>query len=273
MNIRGTSLTAAAFVAAAAATIGFAAPAAGQSGDLSAGSSNLSSGSGDLSSGSGSACFNRDVTPAFQWGWRTPDPDTSFPPVFVEGPESVSGNRTGRGSIDMTTSAARTVVDYFQPGNATPLATVAGAEFGLSYKYAANGQFGPTYQLRMRGMTPTGGTDDFTTLYWAPENNGGFTPNTWTQASNLATGNWISTRAIADQPLGTARTLAAISQSNPGGYVLDYGVLFGSSAGNITQGAWVDTLGFGCAQWNFEPGLFAGSSGSAGSSGIGSSGS
>jgi hypothetical protein len=267
MNIRGTSLTAAAFVAVAAAAVGFVAPAAGQS----SGSGGLSSGSGDLSSGSGSSCFRRDVTPLLTWGWNTPDPEDAATPEFVVGPDSVEGNESGRGSLDVSTTSTEPVVDFFHPGNDTPLSEVVG--FDLSYSFASGGEFGPTYQLRLFGMNRVDEqADGFTTLLWTPEANGGFTPNTWTQRSNLATGLWRSTAAIAGQPGGELRTLAAILGDNPGGYVIEYGTLFGSSAGNITLPGYVDTFNFGCAQWDFEPGLFSGSAGSSGS-GSGSSGS
>ncbi|MCX5046109.1 hypothetical protein OG921_23340 [Aldersonia sp. NBC_00410] len=245
------------------------APAAGQVG---------SSGSGE--GGVGGICVQAEVTPQLTWNWSTPDPADAATPGFVVGPE-LSGGLSGRGSLDMTTATPdREVVDYFHPADNTPLARVAEAQFPLSYKFAGDGSFGPTYQLRLFGMNRLDNqADGFTTLLWAPEKNGGFAANTWTEKTGLSTGNWISTAAINGQPDQTvSRSLAAILADNPSGYVIEYGVLFGSSDGGIIQPAWVDTLEFGCNGWNFEPGLpplpplSGGSVGSVGSAGSGLSG-
>lgn len=204
-------------------------------------------------------CGDRAVNPSNQQGWAALD---GTAPEFVDGPAGA----TDDGSIELTVTDNSQKVDYYQFG-LTSLADATGLGFRVNTTAGASA----SYQFKVIGANRTDGSPlGFTSLVWDRIPSG---PTAgWVDATALENGQWWSTQSIAGATGGQANpvSLAQIKAANPGARIFAYGVNVGTGAGGSTS--YVDSLQFGCINWEFAPDPTPGSSGSSGSLGsLGSS--
>jgi len=229
---RGFRSSAAVVAATSAAFVAFSAPASAQPG------------SADPASllPPGFPCIHTNVYPIFpaEWGWG---PIDGAPPRYAAAP-----GPSGFGYLDLYTPP-NGVTNYFHPGISTPLSDLLGpGSLGFQHRGLTN------FQLRIRGADRI--DDDrsgFTTLVWSPIYNNNEGANDWFRSSDLARGQWWSTRDIEGLPANfPTATLQQISQLNPDAQVTEYGVSVGTADAQPWQGA-ADDITYGCARWDFEP--------------------
>lgn len=198
-------------------------------------------------------CGDRAVNPSNQQGWSPLD---GVAPEFVDGPTGA----TDDGSIELKVTDNSQKVDYYQFG-LTSLADATGLGFRVNTTAGASA----SYQFKVIGANRTDGSAlGFTSLVWDRIPSG---PTAgWVDATALESGQWWSTQSIAGATGGQANpvSLAQIKAANPGAQIYAYGVNVGTGAGGSTS--YVDSLQFGCINWEFAPDPTPGSSGSLGSS-------
>ncbi|QBJ94968.1 hypothetical protein ERC79_02555 [Rhodococcus sp. ABRD24] len=200
-------------------------------------------------------CGTQSVHPSSQRGWAPLD---GTAPEFVEGPPGAVDD----GSIELSVTDNTQKVDYYQ----RLLVPLAGATT-LGYRVNTSAGGSASYQLKVVGANRTDGSPlGFTSLVWSGIPNGP-TPG-WVGLTNLENGNWWSTQSIAGATGGQANPvpLSQIKAANPNALIFAYGVNVGTGQGGSTSN--VDSLQFGCTNWDFSPDPTPGSLGSLGSSDI-----